>query len=107
MDTEFSHESLLDMLHLCGAGMASVDTPRGSVTGTALPKGDRFHVSVYTLEDPTVSPGKRHRTVMERWAASSEEAACILRQGVLRHAKARKALHEAQRRIYTPQSVRG
>jgi hypothetical protein len=107
MDTEFSHEDLLHVLRSAGVGMASVETPRESVNGSALKKGDRFHVTVYTLEGPKVKGDRRCRRVVERWADTPEEAARILRRGVLRHAKIRKVLHEAQRRIYTGQSVLG
>lgn len=107
MNTKFSHEDVLRVLKSAGVGLTSVDTERGSVNGSALTKGDRISISVYTLEDPTVSPGKRCRQVLDEWADTPEEAARVLRRSVLRHAKTRKALYEAQRRIYTTQSVRG
>jgi len=107
MDTEFSHEDLLHVLRSAGVGLASVDTERGSVNANAIKEGDRISISVYTLGDPTVSPGKRYRKVLDEWADTPEEAARILRRSVLRHAKIRKVLHEAQRRIYTQQSVQG
>lgn len=107
MDTKFSHDDLLYVLRSAGVGLASVETERGSVSANALTEGDRFHISIYTLEDPTVTPGKRSRRVMERWADTPEEAAQIMRKGVLRHAEVREVLHEAQRRIYTAQSAVG
>ena len=107
MTVDHSHEEILYLLRRCGVGMASVETPRESVNGSALKKGTRIHVTVYTLEGPTVKGERRCRRVVDRWADSPEEAARVLRQGVLRHARIREVLHEAQRRIYTPQSVRG
>jgi len=107
MHVDHSHEEILYLLRRCGVGMASVKTERGSVNANAIEEGDRISISVYTLENPTVSPGSRYKRVMERWADSPEEAAKVLREGVLRHAKIRKVLHEAQRRIYTQQSVQG
>jgi len=105
MDTEFSHEDLLHVLRSAGVGMASVETPRVSVNGSALKKGTRIHVTVYTLEGPTVKGERRCRRVVDRWADSPEEAARVLRQSVVRHARIREVLHEAQRRIYTDQSI--
>lgn len=107
MDVDHSPEEILFLLRRCGVGMASVETPRGSVNGSALKKGTRIHVTVYTLEGPKVKGDRRCRRVVDRWADSPEEAAKVLRQSVLRHARIREVLHEAQRRIYTPQSVRG
>ena len=107
MDVDHSPEEILYLLRRCGVGMASVETPRGSVNGSALTKEDRFHVTVYVLEGPTVNEGRRCRRVVERWADTPEEAAKVLRQGVLRHAKIREVLHEAQRRIYTKRSAVG
>ena len=108
MDTEHSHNDLLFVLRGAGVGMASVKTPTGSVNGNALiMKGGRFHISIYTLEDPTVSPGSRYKRVMERWADTPEETARVLQRSVLRHARIRKVLHEAQRRVYTADSVLG
>ena len=107
MDVDHSPEEILYLLRRCGVGMASVETPKESVNGSALKKGDRFHVTIYTLEGPKVKGERRCRRVVERWADTPEEAARILRRSVLRHAKIRKVLHEAQRRIYTGQSVRG
>jgi hypothetical protein len=107
MHADTSHAEILYLLRRCGVGMASVETPRGSVNGSAVMKGDRVHVTVYTLEDPTVSLGERYRRVMERWADTPEEAARILRRGVLWHAETRAALHEAQRRIYAAESAVG
>jgi hypothetical protein len=105
MTVDHSHEEILYLLRRCGVGMASVETERGSVNANAIEEGDRISISVYTLEDPTVSPGKRYRKVLDEWADTPEEAARILRQGVLRHARIREVLHEAQRRIYTDQSI--
>jgi len=107
MQTSISHDDLRYLLDRVGAGTASVETERGFVSGSALTKDGRFHVTAYTLEDPTVNEGKRYRRVMEQWAASPEEAAKVLREAVLRHAKIREVLHEAQRRIYTARSVQG
>ena len=105
MHIDQSHEEILYLLRRCGVGMASVDTERGSVSANAIKEGGRISISVYTLEDPTVSPGKRYRQVLDEWADTPEEAARILREGVLRHAMIRNVLHKAQRRIYTPQSA--
>jgi hypothetical protein len=106
MDVDHSPEEILYLLRRCGVGMASVETPRESVNGSALTKGDRFHVTVYTLEGPKVGD-RRCRRVVDRWADTPEEAAKVLRQSVVRHARIREVLHEAQRRIYTAQSVLG
>ena len=107
MDVDHSPEEILYLLRRCGVGVASVETQRGSVNGSALKKGDRFHVTAYTLEGPKVKGERRCRRVVERWTDTPEKAAKVLRQSVLRHAKIRKVLHETQRRIYTQQSVQG
>jgi len=105
MDVDHSPEEILYLLRRCGVGMASVETPRGSVNGSALKKGDRIHVTAYTLEGPAVTEGRRCRRVVDRWADTPEEAARVLRQSVVRHARIREVLHEAQRRIYNDQSI--
>lgn len=107
MHVDHSHAEILYLLRRCGVGMASVETPRGSVNASAHRKGDRYHITAYTLEAPTVHDGERFRRVMERWADTPEEAARVLRRSVLRHAETRAALHEAQRRIYTAESAVG
>ena len=107
MDVDHSHEEILYLLRRCGVGMASVEMPRGSVNGSALKEGTRIHVTVYTLEGPKVKGDRRCRRVVDRWTDTPEKAAKVLRQSVLRHARIREVLHEAQRRIYTQQSVQG
>lgn len=107
MHVDHSHGEILHLLRRCGVGMATVETERGSVNANAHRKGDRIHISVYTLKDPSVSDGKRYRSVERRWADTPEEAARILRESVLRHAKIREVLHEAQRHVYTSRSVLG
>jgi hypothetical protein len=105
MTVNHSHEEILYLLRRCGVGMASVETERGSVNASAIKEGDRISISVYTLEDPTVNSGKWYRRVVERWTDTPEEAAKVLWQSVVRHARIREVLHEAQRRIYTNQSI--
>jgi hypothetical protein len=105
MQTYHSRAEIIYLLRRCGVGMTSVDTPRGSVNASAHCKGDSIHITIYTLEDPTVGIGTRYSRVVDTWADSPEEAARTMRLGVLRHARARAALHDAQQRIYTPEAA--
>jgi len=107
MELRYSQRETVEALEDLGVALDSVNTPRGFVSGNAHVEKNGVSVVVYWGKDPTVGDWQRHRRVVETLVESPEEAARILRRSVLRHAKIRKVLHEAQRRIYTPQSVRG
>jgi hypothetical protein len=105
MELRYSQHETVEALEDFGVALNSVNTPRGFVSGNAHVEKNGVSVVVYWGKDPTVGDWQRHRRVVKTLVESPEEAARILRRSVLRHAKIREMLHEAQRRIYIDQSI--
>jgi hypothetical protein len=93
-------------LEKLNVALLSLSDPSGHVAGAIVQTGEGYAVGVHAAGNPCVWDAPCRAVLSEREAVSRREIAVKARREVRMHAGARRALSDAQRRLYTPESVR-
>jgi hypothetical protein len=102
-----SADALSRQIERRGYALVTVETPQGTVTGTARRDGETVRVFVHWDGAPTPWPYPRNVVVHDGRAPGPKRAADALRSQVLRHAEVQRVLSRAHRAAYVPGTAVG